>query len=215
MKRCFCLIAATLAAAATPALASEASPSAPPALRLPSDRPITSAMSEQVRQGLARLREALEARKRDAKQGAPAAQQEANGLCYGTAPTRTPRPITIPSAKSAKPTAPEYISQADQRLNGRGAVRVTSHRSRADPPFQSAQEAMPRDKMARALRRCDRPRRSCPNRPCRARPGPRLCAQMRLSIMVVPSLALLRLTPREEHVIRLRYGIGGLGAGHL
>ena len=81
MKRCFCLIAAMLAATATPALASEASPSAPPAPAAAQRTADHQAMSEQVRQGLVRLREELEARKRDAKQGAPAAQQEANGLC--------------------------------------------------------------------------------------------------------------------------------------
>jgi len=81
MKRCFCLIAVMLAAAATPALASEASPSASPAPAAAQRSSDHQAMGEQVRQGLARLREELEARKRDAKQAAPAAQNEANGLC--------------------------------------------------------------------------------------------------------------------------------------
>ena len=81
MKRCFCLIAAMLAAAATPALASEASPSTPPALAAAQRSADHQAMTEQVRQGLARMREELEARKRAAKQGTPAAQNEASGLC--------------------------------------------------------------------------------------------------------------------------------------
>ena len=81
MKRCFCLIAAMLAAAATPALASEASPSAPPAPAAAQRTADHQAMSEQIRQGLARLREELEARKRDAKQAAQAAQHETNGIC--------------------------------------------------------------------------------------------------------------------------------------
>ncbi len=78
MKRCFCLIAAMVAASATPALASEASPSAPPTPAGTQRTADHQAMGEQVRQGLARLREELEGRKRDAKQ---AAQHETNGLC--------------------------------------------------------------------------------------------------------------------------------------
>jgi Spy/CpxP family protein refolding chaperone len=81
MKRCFCLIAAMLTAAATPAIAAETSPSAPPAPAAAQRTADHQAMTQQVRQGLARLREELEARKRDAKQGAQAAQHEANGLC--------------------------------------------------------------------------------------------------------------------------------------
>ena len=38
-------------------------------------------MTEQVRQKLARLREALEARKEDTKSGSAAAQHEVQGLC--------------------------------------------------------------------------------------------------------------------------------------
>ena len=48
MKRCFCLIAAMLAAAATPALASEASPSTPPALAAAQRSADHQAMTEQV-----------------------------------------------------------------------------------------------------------------------------------------------------------------------
>lgn len=81
MKRYLCLIAAMLAAAAAPALASEASPSAPPAPAAAQRTADHQAMSEQVRQGLAQLREALEARKREAKQGAAAAHNETEGLC--------------------------------------------------------------------------------------------------------------------------------------
>lgn len=81
MKRCFCLIAAMLTAAATPALASEPSPSAPPAPAASQLSADHQAMTQQVRQGLVRLREELEARKRDAKQAAQAAQHESNGLC--------------------------------------------------------------------------------------------------------------------------------------
>jgi hypothetical protein len=81
MKRCFCLIAAMLAATATPALASEASSSAPPAPAAVQQTADHQAMTQQVRQGLARLSEELEARKRDAKQAAQAAQHEANELC--------------------------------------------------------------------------------------------------------------------------------------
>ena len=81
MKRCFCLIAAMVAASATPALASEASPSAPPTPAGTQRTADHQARGEQVRQGLARLREELEARKRDAKQAAQAAQHETNGIC--------------------------------------------------------------------------------------------------------------------------------------
>ena len=78
MNRYLCVIGAMLAAAATPALASEASPSASPAPAAAQRSSDHQAMGEQVRQGLARLREELEGRKRDAKQ---AAQHETNGLC--------------------------------------------------------------------------------------------------------------------------------------
>ncbi len=81
MKRYLCLIAAMLAAAATPALAAEASPSAPTTPAAAQRIADHQAMSEQVRQGLSQLREALEARKREAKQAAAAAHHEAEGLC--------------------------------------------------------------------------------------------------------------------------------------
>jgi hypothetical protein len=81
MKRCFCLIAAMLTAAATPALASEARPSAPPAPASAQRTADHQAMREQLRQGLARLREELEARERETKQAVQAAQHDANGLC--------------------------------------------------------------------------------------------------------------------------------------
>ena len=81
MKRYLCLIGAMLAAAATPALASEARPSAPTAHVAAQRTTDHQVMSEQVRQGLSQLRETLEARKREAKQRAAAAQNEASGLC--------------------------------------------------------------------------------------------------------------------------------------
>ena len=81
MKRYLCLIGAMLAAAATPALASEARPSAPTAPAAAQRTADHQAMSEQVRQGLVQLRETLEARKRESKQRATASPNEANGLC--------------------------------------------------------------------------------------------------------------------------------------
>ncbi|MGD9811891.1 hypothetical protein [Sphingobium indicum] len=81
MKRYLCLIGAMLAAAATPALASEARPSGPTAHVAAQRTADHQVMSEQVRQGLSQLRETLEARKREAKQRAAAAQNEASGLC--------------------------------------------------------------------------------------------------------------------------------------
>jgi hypothetical protein len=85
MKRTLYLALPLLAATATPALAADASPQAtavttenPAAAQRATDR---QAMTEQVRQKLARLREALEARKGDAKAGSPRAQHEAQGLC--------------------------------------------------------------------------------------------------------------------------------------
>jgi hypothetical protein len=85
MKRTLYLALPLLAVTATPALAAEASsqdPAAtavtPAAAQRATDR---EAMTEQVRQKLARLREALEARKGDAKAGSAAAQHEAQGLC--------------------------------------------------------------------------------------------------------------------------------------
>ncbi|KHS42315.1 MULTISPECIES: hypothetical protein [Novosphingobium] len=85
MKRYFYLVLPLLAATATPALAANARPQdpaatavTPAAAQRATDR---EAMTEQVRQKLARLREALEARKGDAKAGSAAAQHEAQGLC--------------------------------------------------------------------------------------------------------------------------------------
>lgn len=57
MKRYLCLIGAMLAAAATPALASEARPSAPTAHVAAQRTTDHQVMSEQVRQGLSQLRE--------------------------------------------------------------------------------------------------------------------------------------------------------------
>jgi hypothetical protein len=74
-----------LAATASPALAAEANPrdpAAPPVPAAAAQRASDSqAMTEQVRQKLARLREALEARKGDAKAASPRTQHEAQGLC--------------------------------------------------------------------------------------------------------------------------------------
>lgn len=85
MKRTLYLVLPLLGAMATPALAANASsqdPAAtavtPAAAQRATDR---EAMTEQVRQKFARLREALEARKGDAKAGSAATQHEAQGLC--------------------------------------------------------------------------------------------------------------------------------------
>ncbi len=111
MKRCFCLIAAMLAAAATPALASEASPSTPPAPAAAQRSADHQAMTEQVRQGRARLREELEARKRDAKQRPRAVQHEANGLCTAC-PDKDAEAHHHSVNNDRKPDCPECISQA-------------------------------------------------------------------------------------------------------
>ncbi|MDP3907636.1 hypothetical protein [Novosphingobium sp.] len=110
MKRCFCLIAAMLTAAATPALASEASLSTPPALAAAQRSADHQAMTEQVRQGLARMREELEARKRAAKQGTPAAQHEANGLCWDC-PDKDAEAHRHSVSEHRKADCPECISQ--------------------------------------------------------------------------------------------------------
>jgi len=81
MKRYTCLFVPLFAAIATPALASEAgaAPTVPTtAVQSHSD---AQAMTEQTRRALARLREALEARKQAAKDAAPRPQQEAGNLC--------------------------------------------------------------------------------------------------------------------------------------
>jgi septal ring-binding cell division protein DamX len=111
MKRYFCLIAAMLAAAATPALASEPNPSAPPALAAVQRTADHQVMGEQVRQGRARLREGLEARKRDAKQRPRAVQHEANGLCTAC-PDKGAKAHHHSVSNDRKPDCPECISQA-------------------------------------------------------------------------------------------------------
>ncbi|PKB13728.1 hypothetical protein B0I00_3170 [Novosphingobium kunmingense] len=85
MKRYLYLALPLLAVTATPALAADASPQAAAVTAMSAavaqratDR---EAMTEQVRQKLARLRDALEARKGDAKDSSPRAQHEAQGLC--------------------------------------------------------------------------------------------------------------------------------------
>ena len=111
MKRYLCLIGAMLAAAATPALASEASPSAPTepaAVQRTADR---QAMSEQVWQGLSQLRETLEARKREAKQRAKAAKHEANGLC-SDCPEQDAEAHLHSISEERKADCPECIERA-------------------------------------------------------------------------------------------------------
>jgi Skp family chaperone for outer membrane proteins len=85
MKRYLYLALPLLAAMATPALAANANPQGPAA---PDVTPAAAqratdreAMTEQVRQKLARLREALEGRKEDTKSGSAAAQHDVQGLC--------------------------------------------------------------------------------------------------------------------------------------
>ena len=85
MKRYLYLALPLLAVTASPALAAHASSQdlavtavTPPAGQRATD---TQAMTEQVRQKLARMREALDARKGDGKDGSPRAQHEAQGLC--------------------------------------------------------------------------------------------------------------------------------------
>ncbi|RQW41351.1 hypothetical protein [Novosphingobium sp. LASN5T] len=85
MKRYAYLLAPMLAAAATPALAAEPAPRAAASTLIQSllDRrgPSEQTSPEQTRATLARLREALEARKQKLKDAATRFQQEANGLC--------------------------------------------------------------------------------------------------------------------------------------
>lgn len=85
MRHYLYLVLPLLAATASPALAAEANPRDPAAASVPqaaAQRASDSqAMTEQVRQKIARLREALEARKGDAKAGSPRAQHEVEGLC--------------------------------------------------------------------------------------------------------------------------------------
>lgn len=81
MKRYAYLLAPLLAAAATPALAAEPAPRAATASMLIQSQFDSRANPEQTRATLARLREALEARKQALKDAAARAQQDANGLC--------------------------------------------------------------------------------------------------------------------------------------
>lgn len=85
MKRYLYLALPLLAVTTSPALAADPSPQdpaatavTPAAAQRASDR---EAMTEQVRQKLARLREALEARKGDTKAASPRSQHEVQGLC--------------------------------------------------------------------------------------------------------------------------------------
>ena len=85
MKRTLYLALPLFAVTATPAFAADpgsqepaATAVTPAAAQRATDR---EAMTEQVRQKLARLRDALEARKGDAKAGSSRAQHEAQGLC--------------------------------------------------------------------------------------------------------------------------------------
>lgn len=79
MKRYLCLIGAMLAAAATPALAAEPAPSS--TLPVAQSRHDSPAVPEQTSAIVARLREALEARKQALKDAAARAHQDADGLC--------------------------------------------------------------------------------------------------------------------------------------
>ncbi|WP_062345029.1 hypothetical protein [Novosphingobium sp. CCH12-A3] len=86
MKRYAYLLAGLLAAAATPALAAEPASRAAAASTLIQSQLDSRANSEQTssdqtRATLARLREALEARKQALKDAATRAQQDANSLC--------------------------------------------------------------------------------------------------------------------------------------
>ena len=86
MKRYAYLLAGLLAAAATPALAADPAPRASAASTLIQSQLDSRASSEQTspeqtRATLARLREALEARKQELKDAATRFQHEANGLC--------------------------------------------------------------------------------------------------------------------------------------
>lgn len=85
MRHYLYLVLPLLAATASPALAAEANPRDPAAASVPqaaAQRATDSqAMTEQVRQKLARLRDALEARKGDAKAASPRTQHGAEGLC--------------------------------------------------------------------------------------------------------------------------------------
>ena len=80
MKRIICLLVPLLAVTATPVFASESSPAA--SMRAAVQHQVDAqANAEQTRQTFARLREALEARKQEAKRAVPGAEQEAEGLC--------------------------------------------------------------------------------------------------------------------------------------
>lgn len=86
MARYAYLLAPLLAAAATPALAAEPAPRAAAAATLIHSQLERRASPEQTSPEhtaatLARLREALEARKQALKDAAARAQQDANGLC--------------------------------------------------------------------------------------------------------------------------------------
>lgn len=81
MKRYAYLLAPLLAAAATPALAAEPAPGTSAASTLIQNQLDSRASPEQTRASLARLREALEARKQALKDAAVRDQQDANGLC--------------------------------------------------------------------------------------------------------------------------------------
>lgn len=115
MKRYLYLVLPLLAVTATPALASVPSsqdPAAtavtPAAAQRATDR---EAMTEQVRQKLARLRDALEARKGDAKAGSAAAQQEAQGLC-SDCPNEDAKSHHHSVSEERKADCPECIERA-------------------------------------------------------------------------------------------------------
>ena len=115
MRHYLYLVLPLLAATASPAFAAEANPRDSAAASVPaavaqraSDR---EAMTEQVRQKLARLREALEARKGDAKAGSPAAQHEAQGLC-SACPDEDAKTHHHSVSEERKADCPECVERA-------------------------------------------------------------------------------------------------------
>ncbi len=115
MKRTLYLVLPLLGAMATPALAANASPQSlaatvvtPAAAQRATDR---EAMTEQVRQKLARLREALEARKDDTKAGSAAAQHEVQGLC-SDCPEKNAEAHNHSVSDERKADCPECVERA-------------------------------------------------------------------------------------------------------
>jgi len=115
MKRTLYLALPLFAVTASPALAADPSsqePAAtavtPAAAQRATDR---ETMTEQVRQKLARLREALEARKEDTKSGSAAAQHEVQGLC-SDCPERDAEAHHHSVSDERKADCPECVERA-------------------------------------------------------------------------------------------------------